>query len=93
VKALKKARELLRNAGDSTSAASSSFINKTRDRFFFPQDVVGMERENMKGKQQKMPHIDILSGINVSPLIFEFLLSFSKCDAMLGDCRNLWCKI
>jgi len=31
--ALKKARELLRNAGDSTSAASSSFINKTREQF------------------------------------------------------------
>jgi len=31
--ALKKARELLRNAGNSTSAASSSFINKTREQF------------------------------------------------------------
>ena len=48
--ALKKAREVLKSASESTSAASSSFLNKTRDT----QLTIPGEEETIKQKERRI---------------------------------------
>ncbi len=49
----------------------------------------GWKEKTWKANNKKC---HILSGFNDSPLM-GILIEFFICDAMLGDCRNLWCKI